>query len=81
LVIDVLGQHVSPIFKGRAVQEDGTDMLSENISSQLSISHCNIPEEWQKSEISHSLVKPSDLKMWTERLTADIMRLKVTFCD
>jgi len=52
LVIDVLGQFVSPIFEGQAVQEDGTDMLSQNIGSQLPTSQCNIPEEWQKPEIS-----------------------------
>lgn len=65
LVIVVLGQCVSLIFEGQAVQEDGTDMLLQNINSQLATSQFNIPEEWRKPEILQILVKLPNLKMWT----------------
>jgi len=43
VVTDVLGQHINPMFKGKAVQkildyltlEDGTNRLSRNISKEL----------------------------------------------
>ena len=49
---DVSGQHVGPIFKGQAVQEDldcvtleaGTDRLSRNVGTYQSTLP-NIPEE------------------------------------
>ena len=34
-VADVSGQHVSSIFKGKAVKEDGTDRLKRNDGDEL----------------------------------------------
>jgi len=50
-VTDVSGQHVGPICKGHADLEDGSNMLSINVSKYCPMLH-NIPGQ-QRSQLHH----------------------------